>query len=135
MKTLLVLITLGAVAHADPLAVTVKPATATWRAKTPVDVVLAVTNTSKTKQSIKVWLCSWEDNWRSSDPALTWSPWGCDKNYERDEVLAPGAAKTWTLQMYPAPTAELGNHKLRMSFTAGGRAPQWSNEVVITVVK
>jgi hypothetical protein len=135
MKTLLVLLALGAIAQADPLAVTIKPAALTWRAKTPVDVVLEVSNPSKTKQTIKVWLCSWEDNWKSSDPALVWSSWGCDKNYERDEVLAPGASKTWTLPMYPAPGAKLGEHVLRMGFTAGGRAPQWSNEVTITVAK
>lgn len=135
MKTLLVLIALGAVAHADPLTVTIKPATTTWRQKAPVDVVLEVTNTSKAKQTITVWLCSWEDNWKSSDPELLWSPWGCDKNYERDEVLAPGAAKSWTLQMFAAPAAKLGTHELRMGFTAKGRAQQWSNKVAITVAK
>ncbi len=135
MKTLLVLIAFAAVAHADPLTVTIKPTTLTWRANAPVDVVLEVSNTSNSKQSIKVWLCSWGNNWKSSDPELLWSPWGCDKNYERDEVLAPGAAKTWTLPMYAAATAKLGAHELKMGFTAGGRAQQWSNKVAITVAK
>ena len=135
MKPLLVLVALGAVAHADPLAVTIKPATLTWRAKTPVDVVLEVANTSKTAQTIKVWTCSWGNNWASSDPELVWSPWGCDKNSERDETLAPGASTKWTLAMYPTPTAKRGVHQLRLGFTAGGRAQQWSNKVAVTVAK
>ncbi len=133
MKTLLVLLALAAFAHADPLVVTIKPATLTWRAHVPVDVVLEVANTSKAPQSIKVWLCSWGDNWKSSDPELIWSPWACDKNYERDEVLAPGASKTWTLAMHPTATARVGEHKLRLGFTAGKQPQLWSNEVVVTV--
>jgi hypothetical protein len=135
METLLILVALGAVAHAEPLAVEIKPATLAWRAKVPVAVVLKVANPSKDRQSIKVWLCSWEDNWKSSDPELVWSPWGCDKNYEKTEVLEPGGSKQWTLPMYPAPAAKLGVHALRMGFTSGGGATLWSNEVAITVGK
>jgi hypothetical protein len=134
MKLLLALIALCATAHADPLAVEIKPASTTWRIRVPVDVVLKVSNTSKTRQTIKVWLCSWGDNWTSSDAELTWSPWGCDKNYEKSEALEPGAAKTWTLAMYPAPTAKLGAHTLRMGFNGSGKV-QWSNDVAITVGK
>lgn len=134
-KPLLILVALAAVAHADPLAVEIKPATLAWRAKVPVDVVLKVSNPSKDRQSIKVWLCSWGENWKSSDPELVWSPWACDKNYEKTEVLEPGGAKQWTLPMFPTATAKPGMHSLRMGFTYGGVATLWSNPVAITVGK
>jgi len=135
MKTLLVLVALAAVAHADPLAVEIAPATLAWRAKVPVVVVLKVSNPSKDRVSIKVWLCSWGDNWKSSDPELGWAPSACDKNYEKTEVLEPGGAKQWTLAMAPAPTAKAGIHSLRMGFTPGGGATVWSHPVAITVGK
>lgn len=133
MKSLLVVLALGTVAHADPLAVTIKPATVTWKATAPVEVVLEVSNTSKTSQSIKVMNCSWADHWASSDPTLTWSPWGCDKNFAAPIDLAPGASRTWTLSMFATAAAKLGPHTLKLSFTPEGGARRWSNEVAISV--
>ncbi|MCX5747230.1 MAG: hypothetical protein NT062_32570 [Proteobacteria bacterium] len=131
--TLLILLVLGVVAHAQPLVVEIKPATRSWHVNVPVDVVLKVTNASKDRQTIKVWLCSWERNWSSSDAALAWSPWDCDKNYEKTEVLDPGGSKQWTLPMFPTRTAKPGEHALRMGFTSSGGTTVWSNPVVVTV--
>jgi len=140
MKTLLVLVALATLAHADPLRtdllkVELKPATTRWRVKVPVDVALKVSNVTKQKQTIHVMSCSWEDHWASSDPALTWAPWGCDKNAPTPVELEPGKATTWTLPMFAAAGTKPGVHKLRMSFTPKDGALAWSNTVSITVVK
>lgn len=138
MKPLLVVAVVGALgtaAHADPLRVKIKPAKLTWKATTPVEVVLEVANSGKTKQTFQVMSCSWEDHWKSNDPELGWTPWGCDKNAPQAVDLAPGAAREWKLPMFAIATAKLGAHKLKLSFTSQGGSPVWSNQVSITVVK
>ena len=141
MKPLLVLVAFGALgalgtaANADPLSVKIKPAKARWKATTPVEVALEVTNSSSTKQTIHVMSCSWEGQWKSSDPDLGWTPWACDKNAPQTVDLAPGAAREWKLPMFAISTAKLGAHKLKLSFTPEGGSPAWSNQVAITVVK
>jgi hypothetical protein len=123
MKLALALVVLSTVAAADPLRVEVKPAKLTWKVKQKVAVELVVTNPAK------VMLCSWEDHWKTSDAALTWEPWGCDKNYAADVTLAPGKARTWKLEMFA--TAP-GKHTLEMTFTPEGLAASKSKPLVIT---
>ena len=141
MKPLLVLTTLGAlgalgtVAHADLLRVKIKPAKLTWKATTPVEVVLEVANSSKTPQTFQVMSCSWAAYWKSSDSEIRWTPQACDKNVPQTVDLAPGAAREWKLPMFAIETAKLGAHKLKLSFKPEAGSPVWSNEVAITVAK
>jgi hypothetical protein len=132
MKLALALLCCSTMAAADPLRIDVKPATTTWKTNQHIPVELVVSNPAKTAQSMKVMLCSWEDHWKSSDAALTWEPWGCDKNYAADVTLAPGKSRTWKLEMFA--TAP-GQHSLEMTFTPEGLAASKSKPVVITVTR
>src|SRR5258705_5672797 len=133
MRILIALVAVTSAAHADPLSVEVKPATLTWKPKKHVDVALRVVNTSKTKQSITAWLCSWFQNVKSSDPELIFEPWSCDKNYEKKFDLEPGKAWEQKLDMFATDTAKAGAHKLKIGFTPSGGTTTWSPEVAITV--
>ena len=133
MRVVLALLVLGAVAHADPLTVEIKPATLTWKPNKHVDVALRVVNTSTTTQKFRAWLCSWFKNIQTGDSELVFEPWGCDKNYDKDFELAPGAAWEQKLEMFAVESAKAGAHKLRLGFTPSGGTLRWSNEVAITV--
>jgi hypothetical protein len=133
---LLLLIFAATPAGAEPLRVDIKPATVRWRPKQRVSVALKITNTTKTMQTFTAWSCSWGDQWRSNDTALTWDPWDCDKNAPTPVGLAPGRSRTWKLDMFAIDTAKLGTHSVRMTFTPeGGGKTLTSNAIAITVVK
>jgi hypothetical protein len=115
-----VTITVGAAASAGALTLQIKPSTLTW----------------KTKQSPSVWLCSWWENFTSSDKDLALDAWGCDKNFPRGEDIEPGKSHEWKGNMIAAAGAKLGAHELTMMFKAEGASTgPTSNKVTITVVK
>ena len=123
----------GRSARAEPLAIEVKPATAAWQQKVPVEVTLKVSNPSKAPVTFQVMGCSWEDHWKSSDRELTWMPWGCDKNAPSRVELAPGQAREWKLPMFATENAKPGPHRLVMTFTPRDGKPSTSGPVTITV--
>ena len=135
MKALLLIAAMATPALADPLTVEIKPATLTWKHKAKVEVTLVVSNPTKKKQSMEVMTCSWEDNWKSSDPELTWDSWGCEKNYPGGITLEPGQSRQWKLEMFARTTVNPGPHPLTMTFTPGLLAPSKSNTVTITVTR
>jgi hypothetical protein len=133
---LFLLIAAVGTAGAEPLRVDVKPATLRWKKKAKVSVALKITNTGKTMQTFGVWSCSWGDQWATNEMALSWEPWDCDKNAQIPVGLAPGKSRTWKLDMFAIDEANLGVHKLRMTFTPeGGGNPITSKELSITVTR
>jgi uncharacterized membrane protein len=133
MRILLLAVLGTSVAYADPIEVTVKPASTTWKPKQNVDVTLTVTNTGKTPAKLEVMICSWYESWKSSDAELTWLPWGCDKNAPTTVTLEPGKARDWKLEMFAAEKAKPGAHQLTMTFTPIKGSPTKSKPVTITV--
>jgi hypothetical protein len=129
---LLLVIALASSAFADPLTVEVKPSTLSWHVDKPVEVGLRVVNTSKTKQTIRVMTCSWDEHWSSSDPAIRWSAWDCDKNGEHALELEPGKAYENKL---PMTTTTPGKHRFHMTFTPRGGAPTSSADVAIEATR
>jgi hypothetical protein len=131
---ILLLVMLGtSIAHANPLDVTIKPATMTWKPKQPVEVTLVVTNTGKVTSKFEVMGCSWEQSWKSSDPELGWASWDCDKNAPTTVTLEPSKTREWKLSMFAADKAKAGDHPLVMTFTPIGGTPIKSKPVTITV--
>jgi len=125
---------LAGVVDAAPWTFEVSPATPTWQRGEKVKVTLTYRNTTKTSKTIQVMSCSWEDHVGKTDPELTWEPWGCDKNAAMPVKLAPGATKSWTLDMFATKTAKPGAHALKLTFQPKGEpAPVASNEVAIEV--
>src|SRR5262249_30799392 len=116
MRILLLLALATSVASADPLTVEIKPATLTWKPKQHVDVAVRVVNTSPAPVKVSIWLCSWFENFKSSDPELVFDPWGCDKNYSKDYELQPGKAWEQKLEMYATERAKAGAHELKLGF-------------------
>src|SRR5215468_12297998 len=106
LLALVVLLGATSVASADPLAVEIKPATTTWKPKQHVDVAIRVVNTSTAPVKVSIWLCSWYENFKSSDPKLVFDIWGCDKNYSKDYELQPGKAWEQKLEMYATDDAK-----------------------------
>ncbi|MBA3465038.1 MAG: hypothetical protein H0T46_34205 [Deltaproteobacteria bacterium] len=139
MKTLVVvalLLGFASAAQSDGLKVSIKPATSKWKVKARVAVTLKITNTGKTMSTFSVWLCSWGDQWVSSDNDLTWEPWGCDKNAPMPVGLAPGKSREWKLDMFAIDAARPGKHQLKMTFTPEGSGKSiTSNAAAITVIR
>jgi hypothetical protein len=133
MRILLALLVATSVVSAEPLSVEIKPATLTWKPKQHVDVAIRVVNTSTAPVKVGIWLCSWFDNFRSTDPKLVFDRWGCDKNYVKDWELQPGKAWEDKLEMYAFDDASTGVHKLQLVFKPYKSGAVFSNEVSITV--
>src|SRR5215470_6415590 len=135
MRILLALVAVTSVATADPLTVEIKPATLTWKPKQHVDVALRVVNTSSAPVKVGIWLCSWYENFKSSDAELVFDIWGCDKNYAKDYELGPGKAWEQKLEMYAVERAKAGAHELKLGFTPYKGTLRWSAPVAVTVVR
>ncbi|HEY4179270.1 MAG TPA: hypothetical protein VGM90_20645 [Kofleriaceae bacterium] len=123
-------ITVGA---PPPLIVEVTPAKTTWSMGELVDVGVRIVNTTKTKQAIAVFSCSWPDQWATNDASLSWPAVTCTRNVKRTLAIAPGGKREWTLQMSYASDAKPGAHTVAVTFTPDGGAPITSAPLHLTV--
>jgi hypothetical protein len=110
-----------------------------WPAKTQVkpgeefEVKLRVVNSSEEPQSLKVWSCTWDMHWKSSNLRIGYRPWPCYANGIMDVRLQPGEAYEKVLVM-KFTGGTLKTESLRMGFTPHGeKTTYWSNEVVLGV--
>jgi hypothetical protein len=120
----------------------------------PIDVLLRVTNVSPTHQSFWVMLTTWDMNWRSSDPHVSWDPiysylngptfikLGPREDYVKVLRMKTAVAGRLSFQMGFTPLAdhrtfvqdERASNEVRMKFNLGKRT-YWSREVTLTVRK
>jgi hypothetical protein len=90
----------------------------------PFNVALELKNVSSTNQSIGVWSCSWEENWRSSNPNIPiLGSIACLQNGVKHISLAPSELfkQKWEdgkeIQMQVLPTVKTNKITFRISFT------------------
>jgi hypothetical protein len=81
----------------SPFQIIVTPRKTRVHAGEKFKVGLEVKNVSNTNQTFKVWSCSWDENWRSSNPDVYLPGWACRANWVGDVSLAPGESFKETL--------------------------------------
>ena len=129
-----IVMALAEIAHAAPRTFEISAATTTWKRGEKVAVTLTYRNTKAGPITISVYNCSWDMHVATVDRQLVWDSWGCEKNAPLKIDLAPGATKSWTLEMYAEKSARVGKHALKLTFAPyGAPAAVPSNDVAITV--
>jgi len=88
-----------------------------------------------TNQSVRVWSCSWEEEWKTSDTNISYSVWICTKNFPENVEIPPGSAYTNELEMLiPEPISE-NMLSFRMGFTPiDSQTTFWSNRVKLNIL-
>jgi hypothetical protein len=88
-----------------------------------------------TNQTVRVMNCSWQDEWKSSNPKIPWGGAVCSKNFAVDVEIPPGGAYTneARILIYDLiPDKELSFH---MGFTPiGSGKTYWSDEVKLKIL-
>jgi hypothetical protein len=121
---------------AGPLTVRATTAKKTVRVEEPFDVRLRVVNASGTAQTFRVMNCSWDEHWKSSNPAVSWEGWACTKNYPVAVTLQPGEAYEKTLSMLLTKGAPGDEVSFKMGFRPiGSKRTYWSQKVTVRVEK
>jgi len=119
----------------NSLRVVVIPSKTEVRVKELFKVVLRVENPTATNQIVRVWGCSWDEEWKSSNTNISWVSWACTINNDYDLTILPGGAYTNELEMLiPQPIV---NQTLTfsMGFTPiGSQKTVWSNEVKLNII-
>jgi hypothetical protein len=95
---------------------------------------LRVENPTATNQTVRVWSCSWEEEWKTSNTNISWVSWVCTINNDYDLTIPPGGAYTNELEMLiPQPVSEK-TLSFRMGFTPiDSQQTFWSGEVKLNV--
>jgi hypothetical protein len=97
-------------------------------------VTLRVVNSSAQVQTIRVWDCSWEKSWKSSNPRIEFFPHPCWDNARIAVRLQPGEAYEKVGMMVLHEKGRFPTESLRMGFTPlGERKTYWSSDVVLGV--
>jgi hypothetical protein len=122
-------------ADTDSLLVVVMPSQTHVRLREPFGLALRVENPTRTNQTIRVMNCSWEDEWRPSNPKIPWGSGTCTKNCPVDVEIPPGGAYTNEASMGIYELISDKELSFRMGFTAIGSAKTlWSNEVKLYIL-
>jgi hypothetical protein len=109
-------------------------------------VMTKIENISNEEQTLHVWSCSYEDNWRSDNSLVQVTPTPCLKNYIGDEKLKPGQVYERELSVsVNSASPNAGDIiSFRLGFTDGSyyhfdkddhRSPRpvWSNPIVVKI--
>jgi hypothetical protein len=121
-------------ADTNSLRVVVIPTKTEVRVKETFKVALRVENPTTTNQTVRVMSCSWDEEWKTSNPNITWIGWDCKKNNIHSVEIPPGSAYTNELEMLiPKPISEK-TISFRMGFTPiDSQQIFWSGEVKLNV--
>jgi len=119
----------------NSLRVVVIPSKTEVRIKETFKVALRVENPTTTNQTVRVWSCSWDEEWKTSNPNISWLGWACKKNGVKNVEIPPGGAYTNELEMLiPEPISEK-TFSFRMGFTPiDSKQTFWSGEVKLNVI-
>ncbi len=121
-------------ADTNSLRVVVIPSKTEVRVKEKFNVALRVENPTTTNQTVRVWDCSWYEEWKTSNTNISWIDWVCTRNFERNVEIPPGGAYTNELEiLIPEPISEK-TLSFRMGFTPiDSKQTFWSGEVKLNV--
>ena len=121
-------------ADTNTLRVVVIPSKTEVQVKETFKVALRVENPTATNQIVRVWSCSWDEEWKSSNTNIYFGGWVCTKNAAYDLTIPPGGAYTNELEMLiPEPISEK-TLSFRMGFTPiDSQQTFWSGEVKLNV--
>ena len=122
-------------ADTGSLRVVVIPSQTEVRVKEVFKVALRVENPAKTNQTVRVMNCSWDEEWKSSNPNVSWLGWNCTRNFAVNIEIQPNGAYTNELEMLipkPIPEKRLA---FRMGFTPiNSKKTFWSEEVKLNLL-
>ena len=98
-------------------------------------VALRVENPTTTNQTVRVWSCSWDEEWKTSNTNISWIGWDCTRNGVRNVEIPPGGAYTNELEMLiPQPISEK-TLSFRMGFTPiDSDRIFWSDDVQLNII-
>ena len=119
----------------SPLRVVVVPSKTEVRVREPFTLALWIKNISQTNQTIRVMSCSWQDEWKSSNPKIALGGCVCTVNAPVTILLPPGGAYTNASEtrIYEP----IGGRMLsfRMGFASmGSDETIWSDEVKLRIL-
>lgn len=118
------------------LSIRVKPQQTQIRAGRPFNLTLLVANTYRKPHSFRVMSCSWNDQWKSSDPRLFSMGWPCKANSPRTITLASGAIYQRILPMTLVGGVGSGELVFTMGFKPlGNKRVYWSRPITLEVIK
>jgi hypothetical protein len=121
-------------ADTNALRVVVIPSKAEVRVKEKFKVALRVENTTTTNQTVRVWSCSWDEEWQTSNANISWLGWACTKNGVKNVEILPGGAYTNELEMLIPEPISKKTISFRMGFTPiDSEKTFWSDAVIIGV--
>jgi len=122
-------------ADTNSLRVVVIPSKTEVRVKERFNVALRVKNPTTTHQTVRVWSCSWDEEWKTSNTNITWMGWVCTRNGVMNVEIPPGGADTNKLEMLiPEPISEK-TISFRMGFTPiDSKQTFWSDDVKLNVI-
>jgi hypothetical protein len=122
-------------------------------------VICTVKNVSEQRQEYWTWTCSYWDEWKTDNEAVSLQPWVCTVNGLDVRFLEPGQSQQWTFPLEIKNAPPNGRVRFRLSFSpivpdqkqkdsynermsvAGGKirsinplqGPFWSNEIEVEV--
>jgi len=122
-------------ADTNSLRVVVIPAKTEVHVKETFKVALRVENPTTTNQTMRVWSCSWDEEWKTSNTNISWLDWICTRNFEMNVEIPPGGAYTNELEMFiPEPISEK-TLSFRMGFTPiDSDRTFWSDDVQLNII-
>jgi hypothetical protein len=105
------------------------------RVKEKFKVALRVENLTTTNQTVRVWSCSWDEEWKTSNTNISWLGWDCTRNVARNVEIPPVGAYTNELEMLiPEPISEK-TLSFRMGFTPiDSNQTFWSDDVQLRII-
>jgi hypothetical protein len=138
LLTLSLLLELASTAGADPVMIKVEASAtqhAIHRGESAV-IEVRVTNVSSEKQTFHIMNCAWRDSWRTDDRGIVVEGVGCEKNFEIELALAPGASDARKLAVVVTGDAAYGVHGVRLGWRPiGAKAITWSAPIAFDVVE
>ena len=122
-------------ADTNSLRVIVIPSKTEIHVKETFKVALRVENLTTTSQTVRVWSCSWNQEWKTSNTNISWLGWDCTRNVTRNVEIPPGGAYTNELEMLiPEPISEK-TLSFRMGFTPiDSNQTFWSDDVQLRII-
>ena len=123
----------------NSLRVTVKPSQTDVHLGEHFNLALRVENPTLTNQDVRVWFCSWRDNWQISNPGIyIGGNLICEFNPPITETIPAGGAIKYDLEVYVHHPVSITEHANKLSFQMGFRpigskTVFWSKRVAIKV--